>query len=113
MGGAEIGQKTATIMGAKVEILGFEGPPIGSVGRSPWSIPKPFQISTAKARALENDLGEAVGFGLPYGGHGLSTAVNQLADLNPSDWRAVFPQLAAYPWDLFDYEAEDRFLAAL
>lgn len=36
-----------------------------------------------------------------------------LADLNPADWRAAFPQLAAYPWDLFDYDAEDRFLASL
>jgi NAD(P)-dependent dehydrogenase (short-subunit alcohol dehydrogenase family) len=29
------------------------------------------------------------------------------------DWRAAFPVLAAYPYDLFDYAAEDRALDAM
>jgi hypothetical protein len=26
------------------------------------------------------------------------------------DWRALFPVLASYPYDLFDYQAEDAWL---
>jgi hypothetical protein len=29
------------------------------------------------------------------------------------DWRVVFPALAAYPYDLFDYRLEDAMLARL
>lgn len=32
-------------------------------------------------------------------------------EVAPGDWRTLLPQLAAYPWNLFDYEAEDGFLA--
>jgi hypothetical protein len=34
-----------------------------------------------------------------------------LAAQRGRDWRGLFPVLAGYPCDLFDYAAEDRFLA--
>ena len=40
-------------------------------------------------------------------------AVEWLVEYNPADWRAAFPQLTVYPWDLFDYAAEDAALDAL
>ena len=64
------------------------------------------QIGFACAHAfLEAGYDVRVGIG------NFSLAIEWLAKQNPSDWCSAFPQLAAYPWDLFDYEAEDRFLA--
>ncbi|MEO0419878.1 MAG: reductase [Pseudomonadota bacterium] len=101
----QIGQEIAAIMNRKVAFEVVDGPPIGTVGRTPWSVPAPFMISNAKAKALDDGLGETVGVGVGNFAH----SIEWLADLNPTDWRNAFPQLAAYPWDLFDYEAEDRF----
>ncbi len=79
----------------------------GFVGRTPWSVPKPFTVSTQKQEQIAER-----GRVEPYGDTA-PNSVEWLRDLNPSDWRAAFPQLAAYPWDLFDYEAEDAFFASL
>lgn len=74
----------------------------GLVGRTPWSVPKPFLVSGRKM--IDSGYNEPSTFG-----SGMFSAATWLMDLNPADWRAAFPQLAAYPWDLFDYDAEDRF----
>ena len=74
-------------------------------GGTPWSIPHPFLLDMA---AAERELGykpatsyaESVGATLDW--------LEQ--EVAPGDWRALMPQLAAYPWNLFDYEAEDRML---
>lgn len=105
----EIGQDIAAIMDRKVEFELVDGPPKGSVGRTPSSVPAPFIISNAKARSLDNGLGEMVGVGAGNFAH----TIEWLAEFNPADWQTAFPQLAAYPHDLFDYEAEDRFFASL
>jgi nucleoside-diphosphate-sugar epimerase len=76
-------------------------------GGTPWSTPHPFLLDMA---APEAELGyraattyaESVGTTLEW-------LENEVA---PHDWRTLLPQLAAYPWNLFDYEAEDRMLAA-
>ena len=76
-------------------------------GGTPWSTPHPFLLDMA---APEAELGyraattyaESVGTTLDW-------LENEVA---PHDWRTLLPQLAAYPWNLFDYEAEDRMLAA-
>lgn len=78
----------------------------GLVGRTPWSVPKPFRVAGAKAAAATDPQP------FDYADH-VQPAVHWLAQRNPADWRAAFPQLAAYPWDLFDYAAEDAYLAAL
>lgn len=102
----QLGQEIAAIMGANVEFELLEGPPVGSVGRTPSSVPAPFVISNAKARGAGNGLGEIFGIGIGN----FSLAIEWLRDFNPADWRTEFPQLAAYPWDLFDYDAEDRLI---
>lgn len=98
----EIGQSIALHLKASPQFVLAEDYPPQSVGRTPWSVPKPFVVDGGKVEAL-----------LGYHGPDYSTrmfeTVNWLVKLNPADWRAAFPQLAAYPWDLFDYEAEDRF----
>ncbi|MEM9500370.1 MAG: reductase [Pseudomonadota bacterium] len=73
----------------------------GLVGRTPWSVPKPFVVSGRKMIETGYD---------PPSSYwsGMFVFLPWLRDLNPTDWRKTFPQLAAYPWDLFDYEAEDR-----
>lgn len=102
----QIGEIIARSFDYEPEFIPIEG--AGMIGRTPWSVGKPFLISSAK-------IGSTLGYrmdGFHYGGEA-PRAVEWLAELNPPDWRAAFPQLAAYPWDLFDYEAEDRFLASL
>ena len=77
-----------------------------SIGRTPWSVPRPFLVDAAKARAA---------IGRPSSSYWptVRDAIHWLVDYKPDDWRAAFPQLAAYPWDLFDYAAEDALLDAL
>ncbi|AWW75863.1 hypothetical protein CD351_11882 [Erythrobacter sp. KY5] len=100
---AEIGRVLAEWLGYQAEFHLMDGPPQGSVGRTPWSVPEPFVVSNAKAD-------KAAYFCVASE---LLSSAQWLIDLNPADWREAFPQLAAYPWDMFDYEAEDRFFASL
>lgn len=109
----EIGHRIAAQLGSNVEFVPFEGPPVGNVGRTPWSVSKPFVVSSLRSRQAGDGFGEITGIGMEYGGFDVEAPIRWLADLNPADWRTAFPHLAAYPWDLFDYEAEDRFLASL
>lgn len=76
-------------------------------GATPWSLPHPFVLDTTAAE-------KEVGY-LPATtyAHSVGATFDWLEnEVAPGDWRALLPQLAAYPWNLFDYEAEDRFLAA-
>lgn len=77
----------------------------GIVGRTPWSVPRPFTVSGAKAQGLIHDQS------FDYADH-VGDEIGWTANVRSDDWRTAFPQLAAYPWDLFDYDAEDRFLAS-
>lgn len=73
------------------------------VGRTPWSVPAPFVVSTDAARRL---------------GYAPATDYTQaafsicewLAGQSTQGWQKRFPVLAAYQFPLFDYEAEDAFL---
>lgn len=100
----QIGEAISEQLRCKAEFVSVENK--GTVGRTPWSIPRPFLVSGAK---LARDTG------LPASSYNrlVRDAVTWLADLNPADWRTAFPQLAAYPWDLFDYAAEDAVLGRL
>ncbi|MEM6267303.1 MAG: NAD-dependent epimerase/dehydratase family protein [Pseudomonadota bacterium] len=77
---------------------------LGTVGRTPWSVSKPFIVSSAKASASgftkQSRYTQSV-----------SDAASWLWEQNAADWKLAFPQLAAYPYDHFDYEAEDRYFA--
>lgn len=101
----EMGQTIARILAADVRFECFEGYPEAMIGRTPWSVPRPFVIDGAKA-AQDGGLAR-ITYDMEAEG-----AVNWLRQSNPDDWRAAFPQLAGYPWDLFDYAGEDAYLAA-
>lgn len=85
------------------------GPPLDTVGESPWATMRPFVASTTRASAL-----------LDYAP--VRTYAEQLADDVPwliqattgMNWHEVLPDLAAnYATDFFDYEAEDAYLRSL
>lgn len=78
----------------------------GLVGRTPWSVPKPFITSSDKALAAGLDQLSVYEQDAP-------DMLSWLFKLNPDDWRAAFPILASYPYDSFDYAAEDRFFDKL
>ena len=102
----EIGKTIARLLDADVRFHGIEGYPDHGVGRTPWSVPRPFIIDGAKAKRES-------GLALARYEIEAEEAVRWLQSYNPADWRTAFPQLAAYPWDLFDYAAEDEVLALL
>jgi nucleoside-diphosphate-sugar epimerase len=78
-----------------------------SVGGTPWSVQRPFVLDVVAAAALgyrpQTTYPEAVG---PICTWLVGAAAGK-------DWRAVFPALAAYAYDLFDYQLEDAMLARL
>lgn len=77
-----------------------------AAGRTPWSVPRPFVTSGAEAMR-DGSLTRMNYFA------GVESAVRWLEQAAPGDWRSTFPQLAAYPWELFDYEAEDALMERL
>lgn len=102
----------AEIAALAVRHLGYRGrvvevddpayPP--PVGRTPWSVPRPFVLDCRAALGLgyspATTYADAVGATCDW-------LVGEAAD---GDWRERYPALAAYPRDLFDYAAEDAFL---
>ena len=77
-------------------------PPI--LGRTPWSVPKPFVVDCRAAVALgyrpATTYSEAAG----------ATCDWLAGEAGQGDWTLRYPQLASYPRDLFDYAAEDALL---
>lgn len=72
------------------------------VGWSPWSVARPFVLSTSAAA----ELGHA-----PTSVYGtqVGPVIDLLARQPPRCWKEAFPILASYPRDLFDYAAEDAY----
>lgn len=103
-GASAILQCVADTMEADVEFVRFPGLS-GHVGQHPWAVPRPFTASDAAARAIGYQ---------PAGGYAdlAPSVIEWLAGQDSSDWQQRFPGLAAYPYDLFDYAAEDAFLKA-
>ncbi|MEU8968031.1 NAD-dependent epimerase/dehydratase family protein [Streptomyces monashensis] len=99
---AEIGAAVDAVMGVTTETTFLDGPPEGSVGSTPWSIPLPVVFDMS---AAERELGYR-----PVVSYvdSLPETVAWLTDtLAARDWRESFAYFAgAYP-DLFDYAAED------
>lgn len=100
----EIGQVIVDQMGKDVEFIDVDAALTSTVGRTPWSIPKHFTISDAKARCIGyQPAGKYAGLTGPY--------LDWLAAQSTAKWEDQFPQLAAYPFDLFDYQAEDQYFS--
>lgn len=97
---ARIGCTIAAAMNAELEIVPFDGPPQGGVGASPWAIPQPIVLDIARA--------EALGY-RPVGAYG-DLVGESCAWIAAAQARGleVSPYIAA----LFDYRAEDSWLAA-
>jgi nucleoside-diphosphate-sugar epimerase len=76
------------------------------IGRTPWSVPRPFVLDTQAATALgyfpTTTYAQSIG---PICDGLVEAAAGK-------DWRYIFPVLASYPYDLFDYALEDAFFAA-
>ncbi|MEU7054170.1 NAD-dependent epimerase/dehydratase family protein [Streptomyces eurythermus] len=104
---AEIGAAVDAVMGAETRTVCLDGPPEGSVGRTPWSVPLPVVFDMSAAR---RELGYRPV--VSYADSLPETVEWLAASVRGRDWREAFPLLArAYP-DLFDYAAEDAWWAA-
>ncbi|WP_208036505.1 NAD-dependent epimerase/dehydratase family protein [Streptomyces cyanogenus] len=104
---AGIGAAIDAVMGVETRTAYLDGPPAGSVGRTPWSVPRPVVFDMS---AAERELGyrPVVSYAetLPETVEWLTGA------LRGRDWRAAFPLLAQVYPDLFDYAAEDAWRTA-
>ena len=100
----EIGRLIAGAMNHSWDIVGLPKHPEGSVGVSPWCIPRDLLINTAKA--------EALGYSpvVTYAS-AIDDLCRDLVDRTRiRSWLEAFPGLQAYKEPWFDYEAEDTFL---
>ncbi len=90
--------------GRVVEVDDDGFPP--AIGRSPWSVPRPFLLDCAAALRLgyvpATRYSDAVG----------ATCDCLVADAMDTDWPRRYPVLASYTRNLFDYGAEDAFFDA-
>jgi nucleoside-diphosphate-sugar epimerase len=79
-----------------LDTVGFPAP----LGRNPWAVPHPFVLDTRAA--------VAIGYRpvVTYG-DALADVCRDLVRNAAGDWRARFPVLAGYSYELFDYQAED------
>ncbi|GHJ39142.1 reductase [Streptomyces sp. TS71-3] len=104
----EIGAAIDAVMGARTETVLLPGePPSAGVGDTPWTVAHPVVYDMA---AAERELGYRAVTGYR---DSLPETVEWLAArLHGRDWRTAFPVMAkAYGRDLFDYPAEDAWLA--
>ncbi|MFD4022452.1 NAD-dependent epimerase/dehydratase family protein [Streptomyces sp. NPDC058576] len=106
---AEIGRAVDAVLGVETETVLVDGaPPQGPVGETPWSGAHPVVYDMT---AAEEELGYR-----PVTGYAesLPATVAWLAgELAGRDWREAFPKmLKGYGEGLFDYAAEDAWLAA-
>ncbi|WP_320780342.1 NAD-dependent epimerase/dehydratase family protein [Streptomyces sp. CRN 30] len=105
---AEIAGAIDAVMGVEVEDVPVDGPPPApGVGDTPWSVPVPVVCSTA---AAERELGYR-----PVAGYA-ETLPDTVAwierRLAGREWREAYPGMARTYGDLFDYAAEDAWLAS-
>ncbi|MGY0022317.1 NAD-dependent epimerase/dehydratase family protein [Streptomyces sp. YJ-C3] len=106
---AEIGAMIDALMGVETETVLVEGPPPApAVGDTPWSLPYPFVFDMS---AAERELGYRP---VTTYADALPETVDWLAGrLREQDWVDGFPKMvASYTTGIFDYAAEDAWLAA-
>ncbi len=90
--------------GRIVEVDDDSYPP--SVGRTPWSVPRPFVLDCCAAL----DLGYSPA--TTYADATKPVCDWLVATAGDGDWKERFPVMAGYPVDPFDYAIEDAFLGA-
>jgi nucleoside-diphosphate-sugar epimerase len=104
---AEIGAWIDEVLGHHSEPVLVEGePPAPGVGETPWSVRHPIVVDMS---AAERELGYRPATGYR---ESLPGTVEYIVDrLTGRDWRDAYPAMARMYGDLFDYAAEDRWLA--
>ena len=102
---AEIGSAIARHMsyaGKFVPVVSDTFP--AKIGRTPWSVPRPFVLNNSAVLAL----GYSPVTTYPKA---VVSICDDLTDAEAGEnWQARFPILASYPYDLFDYNTEDAAL---
>lgn len=104
----EISRSVVSAMEHEWDEALLRGEPQGEVGRTPWSVPDshPFVVDMS---AAEREVGYRPV--TDYRG-GVPAACEWLVDATlGKDWRDVLPSHARYYGELFDYAAEDEYLA--
>lgn len=103
----EIVRAVCATVGHDPELVPLDGAPESRVGRTPWSVPRPFLVDmTAAAR----DLGYAPVASYPDAVAATSAWLREQLDGRP--WREAFPLMEQYYGDAMDdYAAEDELLA--
>lgn len=94
-----IGKAIARNYDHELSMAPFAGPPAGAVGSSPWGVPRPFVVDMSRAHAL--------------GYQPVTTYQNAVGEACRSAeamWRRGI-KFPAYLTAMFDYAAEDAFLA--
>lgn len=104
---AEIAAAIDAVMGVEAESVLVDGPaPSATVGETPWSVPTPVVCDMS---AAERELGYR-----PVARYA-ETLPETIAwiegRLAGRDWREAYPKMLAAYGDLFDYAAEDAWLA--
>jgi nucleoside-diphosphate-sugar epimerase len=104
---AEISAIVDDLMHWSTERVLVTGPePAPTVGNHPWAVPRPVVADMRRARA-ELGYRQATSYAEAI----TDTLAWALEVSTGRDWRQVFPTLAGYPTELFDYQAEDAYLA--
>jgi len=82
-----------------VDLTNTAYPP--TAGITPWSIPKPFIVEPSSEYESAGNYEALIG-----------STVDWLIDATRDrPWQDVLPDLAAYPFNLFDYEADNSALS--
>lgn len=104
---AEIGAAIDAVMGVEAEDVLVDGPPPAEgVGDTPWSVPAPVVCAmTAAERELDYRPVSRYAETLP------ETVAFIERRLAGRDWREAYPKMAQSYGNLFDYAAEDAWLA--
>ncbi|MGH9054535.1 MAG: NAD-dependent epimerase/dehydratase family protein [Acidimicrobiales bacterium] len=103
---ARISEIVDGLMGWTTERVLVGGPPSAQgVGDHPWAVPRPVVADMGRASA---DLGYR---DVASYEDALASTLEWARDaVSADDWREVFPTLAGYPHNPFDYAAEDAYL---
>ena len=104
----EIGRAIAAALDHEWAEVLLSGPPLGSVGDHPWGVPRPFVLDTT---AAELELGYRPV--TTYAAAAPATCEWLRQVTAGREWQEALPKLHEHPGELFDYAAEDEFLASL
>jgi nucleoside-diphosphate-sugar epimerase len=80
------------------------GQSTGAAGDTPWTTEHPIVLDTSRAISTGYIPASTYSDAVP------ALVQAAIAEVGQNDWRDIYPALAAYPADQFDYPAEDRLL---